>query len=155
MRKSSFFHFNTFEIPLKIEVCFTLTDVLKHTGRMWVGKIWWLQILTSEKSTVLLKEWMRVFYRNNYGTSETRSSKQPFLEINILLLTAEKTTQTMDDCKFSRQNKYITLQRMDDCHSFCGKTDTLLQGMDDCNYTCVKNRPPLKYWMFKIGLPKK
>ena len=88
---------------------------------------------------------MRVFYRNNYGTSEARSWKQPFLEINILLLTAEKTTQTMDDCKFSRQNKYITLQRMDDCHSFCGKTDTLLQGMDDCNYTCVKNRPPLKY----------
>ena len=155
MRNSSFFHFNTFEIPLKIEVSFTLTAVLKHTGRMWVDKIWWLQILTSEKSTVLLKEWMRVFYRNNYGTSETRSSKQPFLEINILLLTAEKTTQTMDDCKFSRQNKYITLQRMDDCHSFCGKTDTLLQGMDDCSYTCVKNRPPLKYWMFKIGLPKK
>ena len=35
--------------------------------------------------------------------------------------TAEKITQTMNDCKFSYQNKYSTLQRMDGCHFFCEK----------------------------------
>ena len=34
---------------------------------------------------------------------------------------AERITQTMDDFKFSCQNKYSALQRMDDCHSFCDK----------------------------------
>ena len=30
--------------------------------------------------------------------------------------TAERITETIDDCKFSCQNKYSTLQRMDECH---------------------------------------
>ena len=33
--------------------------------------------------------------------------------------TAERITQTMDDCKFSCQNKYSTLERMNNCHFFC------------------------------------
>ena len=37
------------------------------------------------------------------------------------LITAEKIIQTMDDCKFSCQNKYSTPQRIDDCRSFCDK----------------------------------
>ena len=35
--------------------------------------------------------------------------------------TAERITQTMDDCKFSRQNKYSTLRRMDERYFFCDK----------------------------------
>ena len=27
----------------------------------------------------------------------------------------------MDDCKFSRQNKYSTLQKIYNCHSLCDK----------------------------------
>ena len=35
--------------------------------------------------------------------------------------TAERITQTMDDCNSSCQNKYSTLQRMDGYHSFYDK----------------------------------
>ena len=34
---------------------------------------------------------------------------------------AERITQTMEDCKFFRQNDYSTLQEMNHCHSFCDK----------------------------------
>ena len=34
---------------------------------------------------------------------------------------ARITTQTVDDRKFSCQNKYSAFQRMDDCHCFCDK----------------------------------
>ena len=33
-------------------------------------------------------------------------------------IAAERIAQTMNDCKFSCQNKYSTLQGIDDCHSF-------------------------------------
>ena len=46
---------------------------------------------------------------------------QFFMEINIILLTIESIAQTIDDCKFSRKDKYSTLQRVDECHSFCDK----------------------------------
>ena len=36
---------------------------------------------------------------------------QAILELNILLLTAERITQTIDDCKFSCQNKCSFLRR--------------------------------------------
>ena len=39
----------------------------------------------------------------------------------ITVPTAERITQTMDDCKFSCQNKYSTIQRTDECHSYCDK----------------------------------
>ena len=45
-------------------------------------------------------------------------------EYSIKIITvpaAERITQTMDDCKFSFQNKYSTIQRMDECHSSCDK----------------------------------
>ena len=35
--------------------------------------------------------------------------------------TAERITQTMDDCKFSCQDEYSTIQRMDECHCYCDK----------------------------------
>ena len=35
--------------------------------------------------------------------------------------TAGRITETMNDCKFSCQNKYSALQSMNDCHSFCDK----------------------------------
>ena len=35
--------------------------------------------------------------------------------------TAERTSQTMADCKFSCQNKYSSLRWMDDSYSFCDK----------------------------------
>ena len=38
------------------------------------------------------------------------------LRNNDIVPTAERITQTKDDCKFSCQNKYGTLQRMDECY---------------------------------------
>ena len=35
--------------------------------------------------------------------------------------TAERTSQTLADCKFSCQNKYSSLRWMDDSYSFCDK----------------------------------
>ena len=51
-----------------------VTGVLKRAERKCVDKIGWLQILTFEKCTVTLKEWiwLRVFYRNNYSTLKER-----------------------------------------------------------------------------------
>ena len=67
-------------------------------------KIGSMQILTSEKCRVTLKEWMTAsILRNN------------------IVPNAEIITQKMDDCKFSCQNNNNTLQRMDDCHSYCDK----------------------------------
>ena len=34
----------------------------------------------------------------------------------------ERITQTADDCKIYRQNKYSILQGMNDCYSFCDKS---------------------------------
>ena len=48
------------------------------------------------------------------------------------LITAEKIIQTMDDCKFSCQNKYSTTQRIDEMLFLLWYT-TLLQGPDGCN----------------------
>ena len=39
-------------------MCFTVVGVLKYSERKWDEKSGWLQILTSEKCTVPLKEWM-------------------------------------------------------------------------------------------------
>ena len=47
--------------------------------------------------------------------------------------TVERITQTIDDCKFSCQNKNSTLERMDECHSFWAKTDALHQRMNGFN----------------------
>ena len=55
--------------------------VLKYAERKCVSQIRSLQILTSEKCRVSLKE-------------------------IIAVATAERITQTMDDCKFFCQNKY-------------------------------------------------
>ena len=49
----------------------------------------------------------------------------------IIVLTVERIIQTMNDCKFSCQNKYSTLKRIDEHH--LTKTDTILQGMDGSN----------------------
>lgn len=46
--------------------------------------------------------------------------------------TAERITQTVDDCKFSRENKYSTLKRMDDSHFYVARSDNLLQGLYGC-----------------------
>ena len=55
--------------------------------------------------------------------------------------TAERITQTMNDCKFSCQSKYSTLYKMDNCHSFHDKNR---QRMDGCNLSGEINRLPLK-----------
>ena len=51
------------------------------------------------------------------------------VEANVLI--AERTAQTMDDCKISRQTKYIILERMDDCYSFCNKNRYQKQQLAD------------------------
>ena len=45
---------------------------------------------------------------------------------------AGRIAQTMDDCKISRQTKYIIFETMDDCYSFCDK-NILLKRRDGCN----------------------
>ena len=56
---------------LRWEDCFTLIDVLKYTKTKCVDKIVWIQILTSEKCTVFLEEWMAVkLFSNIYSTSQ-------------------------------------------------------------------------------------
>ena len=55
-----------------------------------------------------------------------------FLRI-IIVPTAERIPQTIDDCKFSCQNKCNTIQRMDECHSYCDNKRSILQGSDGCN----------------------
>ena len=35
-----------------------VTGALKYAERKYIGKIGWLKVLTSEKSTIPLKEWM-------------------------------------------------------------------------------------------------
>ena len=46
-----------------------MTGVLEYAERKYVGTIGWLQILTSEKYTLPLKEWVAAsILRNNYST---------------------------------------------------------------------------------------
>ena len=64
--------------------------------------------------------WLPIFYRNNNSTFERHSWKLTFLLEATFFgnkhITAERITQTMVDCKFSRKNKHSTLKRTDDCH---------------------------------------
>ena len=96
-----------------------VTGVLKRAERKCVDKIGWLQILTFEKCTVTLKEWiwLRLFYRNNCSTSErTHSWNQHFLEISILLL-KELLKQWMT----ASSSVNINTVHFKDSHSFCDK----------------------------------
>ena len=92
----------------------TVTGILKYAE---IRKIGWLQTLTLiavkrmdgceysiEIIRVHLKERMAgtTFFENKHAT-------------------AERTTQTMDDCNSSYQDKYGTFQRMGDYHSFHDK----------------------------------
>ena len=57
------------EIAARYGVCFTVTGIMKYTEKKCVSKIGSLQILTSEKYTLPLKEWMAAsILRNNYRT---------------------------------------------------------------------------------------
>ena len=69
-----------------------LPGVLKYDERKCVGKIGWLRNLTSAKCTVPLKEWMAA----SIMVPLKERINQSFLEINILLLTAERIAQTID-----------------------------------------------------------
>ena len=60
----------------------------------------------------------------------------------IAVPTAERITETTDDCKFSCENKYSTIQGMDQCHLYCDKTDTLFQGSDGGNKSSEISRLP-------------
>ena len=89
-----------------------VTSVLKYAERKCIGKTGWSQILTSEKFTVPLKEWMAArileiiivpLKERITGTNVSRNKHS----------TTGRTTQTINDCKFSCQNKYSVLQRMD------------------------------------------
>ena len=74
--------------------------------------------------------------RKMYSTVKRMDGSESVIEIIIVTLkeciartnffgnkhrSAAKIIQTMDDCKFSCQNKYSTPQRMDDCRLFCDK----------------------------------
>ena len=52
---------------------------------------------------------------------------------------------SMDDCKFSGQNKYSTIQGMDECHSYCDK--------NRCTTSTV-GWLQLKWWKKKTTLKK-
>ena len=78
-------HFSVIDPALNIQLlrwedCFTLIDFLKYTKTKCVGKIEWVQILTSEKCTVFSEEWMAVkLFSNIYSTSpKTLSWNQLF-----------------------------------------------------------------------------
>ena len=60
------------------------------------------------------------FYWNDYSTSK-RTHSWNRLVFGNKHTTLERVTQTMDDCRFFRQNKCSTHEIMDDCHSFCNK----------------------------------
>ena len=84
-----------------------VTGVLKCTERKCVIKSGWLQILTSEKCTIPLREWMgclRVSLEIIMEPLKKRTIETNFFENKHT--SAERTAQTMDDCKLCLENKY-------------------------------------------------
>ena len=118
------------------------TGVLKYAERKCVGRIEWLQILTSEKCTVPLKEWMTASILVITPFKERIAGTNFFLwNKHITDKRIAQTTMTA-----SSPVKITTLPFKEWMTAIVSMTkkDTLLQGMDGCNYSGEINRLPFK-----------
>ena len=100
-----------------------MTGVLKYTERKCVKKFGWLQILTSEKCTVLLKAWMTASILKEVNIAplkECIAGTNLFLEISILLH-KELLKQWMTASSPVKINRMAVCQRMFDYLPFCDK----------------------------------